>query len=286
MVSDRYVHTILADKPPSVVVLLLSFWFVSLAGCYQTSPDPAPQLTVDTLQRLLHDSDVVVRRTAAEALGKIGNPQVVPELVLALGDDTALVREASVWSLSGLGPLDSAARGRIAGLLVDPSPAVRTAAAQTLASLDMTKELWPAALSQLSHEDPEVRRVVIQAFQSINALEAVGALEPLLYDPASQVRRAAVVTLAETGDSRVVELFRRLLSADPSADVRAEIAYRLQFFSGSEVSEGLSVAAGEDKNDQVRRWAEQSLTGLQVHGSGSTPQPIQQAAPAPSRRYP
>ena len=265
---------------------MLTLSVVSYNGCYQTSPDPAPQLTVDTLQRLLHDPDVVVRRTAAEALGKIGNPQVVPELVLALGDDAALVREASVWSLSGVGPLDSASRGRIAGLLVDPSPVVRAAAAQTLASLDTTKELWPAALSQLSHEDPEVRRVVIQAFQSINAPEAVGALEQLLYDPASQVRRAAVVTLAETGDSRVVELFRRLLSADPSADVRAEIAYRLQFFSGSEVSEGLSVAAGEDKNDQVRRWAEQSLTGLQVHGSGSTPQPIPQAAPAPSRRYP
>lgn len=276
----------LVQRPPAVVLLLLTLSVVSYNGCYQTSPDPAPQLTVDTLQRLLHDPDVVVRRTAAEALGKIGNPQVVPELVLALGDDAALVREASVWSLSGVGPLDSASRGRIAGLLVDPSPVVRAAAAQTLASLDATKELWPAALSQLSHEDPEVRRVVIQALQSINAPEAVGALEQLLYDPASQVRRAVVVTLAETGDSRVVELFRRLLSTDPSADVRAEIAYRLQFFSGSEVSEGLSVAAGEDENEQVRRWAEQSLTGLQVHGSGSAPQPIPRAAPAPSRRYP
>lgn len=276
----------LVQRPPAVVLLLLTLSVGSYNGCYQTSPDPAPQLTVDTLQRLLHDPDVVVRRTAAEALGKIGNPQVVPELVLALGDDAALVREASVWSLSGVGPLDSASRGRIAGLLVDPSPVVRAAAAQTLASLDTTKELWPAALSQLSHEDPEVRRVVIQALQSINAPEAVGALEQLLYDPASQVRRAVVVTLAETGDSRVVELFRRLLSEDPSADVRAEIAYRLQFFSGSEVSEGLSVAAGEDENEQVRRWAEQSLTGLQVHGSGSVPQPIPRAAPAPSRRYP
>jgi len=276
----------LVQRPSSVVFLLLSLWFVSLAGCYQTSPNPAPQDTVDSLLRLLHDPDAVVRRTAAEALGKIGNPQVVPELVLALGDHAPIVREASVWSLGGLGPFNTSTRGRIAELLVDPSPSVRTAAAQTLASLDTTKELWPRALSQLAHANSEVRRVVIQAFQSSDSPEAVRALTELLHDPAPQVRRAAVAALAETGDSSVVELFRNRLTADPSADVRAEIAYRLQFFSGREAAEGLSVAAGEDESVQVRRWAEQSLTGLRGHGSGSEPQPIPQAGPAPSHRYP
>lgn len=274
------------QRPSSVVFLLLSLWFVLLAGCYQTSPDPAPQYTVDSLLRLLHDPDAVVRRTAAEALGKIGNPQVVPELVLALDDHASIVREAAVWSLGGLGPFNTPTRGRIAGLLVDPSPSVRTAAAQTLASLDATKELWPGALSQLAHEDSEVRRVVIQAFQSTDSPEAVRALTELLHDPAPQVRRAAVAALAETGDSSVVKLFRSQLSAEPSAHVRAEIAYRLQFFSGKEAVEELSVAAGEDESVQVRRWAEQSLTGLRDHGSGSVPQPIPQAGPAPSHQYP
>ncbi len=276
----------LVQTPPSVVVLLLSLWCVALAGCYQTSPDPAPQVTVDTLQRLLHDSDAVVRRTAAEALGKIGNPQVVPELILALGDPAAIVREASVWSLRGLGSLQTPTRGRIAELLVDPSPSVRTAAAQTLASLDPTRELWPEALSQLAHEDSEVRRVVIQAFLSSNAPEALRALAELLHDSEPQVRRAAVAALAEIGDSGVAELFRARLTADPSSNVRAEIAYRLQFASGRDAAEALRVAAGEDENAQVRRWAEQSLTGLRGYGSGSEPQPIPQAEPAPSHRYP
>ena len=276
----------LVRKPRSSVLLLLVIWYVSLAGCYQTSPDPAPQVTVETLQRLLRDPDAVVRRTAAEALGKIGDPQVVPDLVQALGDHAAPVREASVWSLSGLGPLNSSIRGRIAGLLVDSSPSVRSAAAQTLASLDVSNELWPDALSQLAHADSEVRRGVALALQSSNSPDAVKGLEALVRDPAPQVRRAAVAAFAETGDSRVVELFRNQLTAEPSATVRAEIAYRLQFFSGSETAERLSIVAAEDENVQVRRWAEHSLRGFLVHGSGSEPQPIPPAGPEPSHRYP
>lgn len=276
----------LVRKPPSVVRLLFIFWLVTLASCYQTSPDPAPQIAVDTLHRLLLDPDAVVRRTAAEALGKIGDPLIVPELVLALGDRAAVVREAAVWSLRSLGPLDRTAMERLAGLLIDPSPSVRTAAAQTLASLDTSKDLWPDALSQLAHENSEVRRVVVQALQSSTSPEAVQAIAALLQDPDSHVRRAAVAALAETGDSRVVEWFRSRLNADPSAQVRAEIAYRLQFFSGKEVAEGLSVAATGDENAQVRRWAERSLTGFPVPYSGSVPQPVPQAGPASSHRYP
>lgn len=273
----------------SRVSLLLSLCFISLVGCYQPSASPSPQRTVESLLRLLHDRDAVARRTAAEALGKIGNPLAVGGLVLALGDQSPIVREASVWSLSGFGPVDTSTRGRIAGLLVDSSPSVRTAAAQTLASFDTTKELWPGALSQLVHDDSEVRRVVIQAFESSDSPELSKVLAEFLRDPAPQVRRAAVVVLAESaesGDPHVVELFRQQLTADPSANVRAEIAYRLQFFSGREAEEGLRLAVSQDESAQVRRWAEQSLMGLREHGSGSGLQPIPPAGPETSHRYP
>ena len=82
-------------------------------------------------------------------------------------------------------------------------------------------------------------------------------------------------------------LIDALKKNDPSrATVRAEIAYRLQFFSGSETAERLSIVAAEDENVQVRRWAEHSLRGFLVHGSGSEPQPIPPAGPEPSHRYP
>lgn len=273
--------------PSSIVFVLLSLCFASLLGCYQPSASPSPQRTVETLLRLLHDGDAVARRTAAEALGKIGNPQAVPGLVVSLGDRSPIVREASVRSLGGVGPLDLGTRVHIAGLLVDPIQSVRSAAAQTLGSLDSTKEIWPLAMSQLAHADPEVRRAVIQGFESIDSPEVVRALVDSLHDPDPQVRRAAVAVLGESGDSKVVELFRERLRAESSANVRGEIAYRLQFFSEGEFEEGLRFVASHDESAQVRRWADQTLRGLRgSHGSGSRPQPIPPAVPEPSHRYP
>jgi HEAT repeat protein len=127
-----------------------------------------------------------------------------------------------------------ATRVRLSELLVDSVQPVRTAAAQTLASLDSVKEPWPLAMSQLAHADPEVRRVVIQAFESIDSPEVVTALVDSLHDPDPHVRRAAVAVLGESGDSKIVELFREQLRAESSSNVRAEIAYRLQFFSEGE----------------------------------------------------
>ncbi|NOS77727.1 MAG: HEAT repeat domain-containing protein, partial [Nitrospira sp.] len=198
----------------SRVSVLLSLCFASLLGCYQSSASPSPQRTVETLLRLLHDRDALARRTAAEALGKIGNPQAVPGLVVSLGDRSPIVREASVRSLGGVGPLDLVTRVHIAELLVDPVQPVRTAAAQTLGSLDSTKEIWPLAILQLAHADPEIRRAVVQAFESIDSPEIVRVLVDSLHDPDPQVRRVAVAVLGESGDSKVAELFREQLMAE------------------------------------------------------------------------
>jgi len=271
----------------SRVFVLLSLCFASLLGCYQPSASPSPQRTVETLLSLLHDRDAVARRSAAEALGKIGNPQAAAGLVVALGDQSSIVREASARSLGGVGPLDMATRVYIAELLGDPVQSVRTAAAQTLASLDSTKNLWPMAMAQLAHADPEVRRAVIQAMDSIDSPEIMRALVDSLHDPDPRVRQAAVAVLGESGDSKVVELFRERLRGESSANVRGEIAYRLQFFSEGESGGVLRFVASHDESAQVRRWANQTLRGLRgARDSGSMPQPILPVEPEPSHRYP
>lgn len=273
--------------PSSRVLVLLSLCFASLLGCYQPAATPSLQRTVESLLRLLHDSDPVSRRTAAEALGKIGSPQAVDSLVVALGDQSPIVREAAVRSLGGVGPLDLGTRVHLAGSLIDPAESVRSAASQTLASLDAVQELWPLAMSQLAHADPEVRRAVIQAFESVESPEVVRALADRLQDPDPYVRRAAVAVLGESGDPKVVELLREQLRVDSSSNVRAEIAYRLQFLSEGEFEEVLRFVASHDESAQVRRWADHTLRGLrEARDSGSRPRPIPPAVPELSHQYP
>lgn len=267
-------------------MILFALWLSSLFGCYQPSAPPSPQTTVDILLRLLHDRDPTVRRTAAEALGKIGHQQAVPGLVAVLGDESSLVREASVRSLKSVGSLDSATRAQIAELLGDGDPLVRTAAAQTLGSLEPTTEPWPLPMSQLSHADPELRRVAIQSLEGLASSAVVRVLAVALQDPDPQVRRAAVAVSAESGDRGLIGLLRRQLIEDTSSSVRAEIAYRQQYVSDTEAEEGLSIVAGHDASAQVRRWAEQSLRGLKGGpGSDSMPQPVPPVGPEPSHRY-
>lgn len=269
-----------------IVVVLLGFCFVSLPGCYQPSAKPSPQVTVETLIRLLVDRDVVIRRTAAEALGKIGHQQAGPSLVVALSDSAAIVREAAVHSLGQLDSLDTITTARMAGLLTDPVPSVRTAASQALASLDSGKELWPLWQSQLAHEDPGVRSAVIHALEGVGSAVVVEEVSGLIADPDSGVRRAAVVALGDSGDVRAVPLLLDRLKSDPSPYVRAEAAYQLQFVSGSADAEVLRFASGDDESSQVRRWADQTSKGMRVHGSDSMPLRVPPAGLGPSHRYP
>jgi HEAT repeat protein len=52
---------------------------------------------------LLSDDDAVSRWKAAEALGRIGDPRAVDELIATLWDDDARVRLKAAWALGRIG---------------------------------------------------------------------------------------------------------------------------------------------------------------------------------------
>lgn len=87
---------------------------------------------MDLLILLLDDRDTLVRRNAAEALGKIGDLKSKPMLLGKLDDPEPLVREAAARGLGGLPGLDPEARSRLIMLLQDDDTSVRQAASQAL----------------------------------------------------------------------------------------------------------------------------------------------------------
>jgi len=103
----------------------------------ETSRDPSAIPGLVNLLRLNRGKDdAKAQLGASEALLKIGAPGV-PQLIQALNDPSAKVREAVVEVLGGMGNPEIA--DRIAGLQADPDPAVRWAVERALTALKVTK---------------------------------------------------------------------------------------------------------------------------------------------------
>jgi HEAT repeat protein len=105
------------------------------SACYALGKiGPAAESAVPALHRCLQSSDEFMRFAAVWALVHI-EPQnepvhrrALPLLIKALADSRAHVRAEAAATLGELGSEARAALGHLRGLLVDPSPEVRTAA--------------------------------------------------------------------------------------------------------------------------------------------------------------
>jgi len=116
----------------SILTFIFLVCFTLTVGCYQDSPSPEPEKALDLLILLLDDRDTLVRRNAAEALGKIGDLKSKPMLLGKLDDPEPLVREAAARSLGWLSGFDPETRSRLTMLLQDDDASVRQAASQAL----------------------------------------------------------------------------------------------------------------------------------------------------------
>ena len=242
--------------------LLLALAAVGLQSCYQDSPSSTPRHAIESLVILLADQDWVVRRTAAEALGKIGDSSKADNLLPVLGDGSPDVREAAARSLGRLEPMGTEKAYRLVDMLKDPSSAVRKAAASSLAVSEVGPEVGSRIVSSLSHDNVEVQAAAVSALLGMELSEGYEELLRAAVKGEAHVRQTAVAALGDWDDERVVAMLLDRLRHDGDAGVRAEAAYRLGFHAEEAVIAGLVEAAEQDASAQVRRWAQQSLAGL------------------------
>ena len=139
---------------------------------------------VPHLMPLLKDPEFDVRKSAAEALGKIGSEEVIPHVIPLLKDSDPSVREFAAGALGEIGSEE--AISNLIELLRDP--------------------------------DPNVRKAAAQALGEIRSEEAVSHLFPLLKDSELDVRRSAAGALGEIGSEQVIPHLIELLK-DPAGDV-------------------------------------------------------------------
>ncbi len=119
------------ESAVNALIGALPFWWMTKAAAEALGEIGKP--AVEPLIRILSDNDERVRRSAADALGEIGDVRAVEPLIKVLGDDSWRVRWPAVEALGKIG--DERAVEPLIKLLEDEDDDVRNAAEEALEKL-------------------------------------------------------------------------------------------------------------------------------------------------------
>ncbi|QNG21347.1 fumarate reductase/succinate dehydrogenase flavoprotein subunit [Rhodococcus triatomae] len=171
--------------------------------------------TRETFLVALADEDHHVRIEAVRALVSL---DVWVDVAGAAEDPDRQVRVAVAHGLATIG---AGGRDAVRSLVTDRDALVRAAALAALASLGCESTDAESAVAALGDSAWQVRQGAARALAVADLVVAVPALAKALEDPHLDVRKAAVMALAERAASpEVREALARALE-DPDADVRA-----------------------------------------------------------------
>ena len=186
----------------------------------------APASTV-FFEAVLYRGNIREKKEAIRELRRLATPAAVQALSLALGDDNAAVRAATLEALEHIGSEDALAA--IASNAMDSDPWVRAEAVNALASGDSRSATQYLALA-INDPDPRVRMAVLESmadvpFGSVPNAQAIRTLNNALTDENPDVRMQAMESLEEIGGDIAFEaLMRARLDQDRRVADEAEAA--------------------------------------------------------------
>ena len=156
----------------------------------------APAATL-YLEAVILEGDSREKRQAIRELRRDGTPDAVRALSLALGDESAGIRDAALEALAAIGGDEAVAA--IASAAVDEDERVRADATFALAMADGASSI--EYLNMALHDDnPMVRSAAIDALGDVGDDRAIVALRQALQDPDRTVRERAVEVINEIND--------------------------------------------------------------------------------------
>ncbi len=165
--------------------------------------------TVSELSNALGSEEPLVRWTAADALGQIGDPSAGQALINALNDPSWTVRVEAVRSLSETE--ETIAVPGLIQALEDSNAVVRETAAATLGQFEDTRAV-PYLIALLSDHDNFVRQAAVNALGEIGDPSASADVIAMLKDQDYAVIWSSVETLGKLKAKEAVSVLQPLLT--------------------------------------------------------------------------
>jgi HEAT repeat protein len=164
--------------------------------------DVARTKVIGALDRALRDPSAGVRSSAAIALADSGGVEALAALLCAIEDDDPFVRQMAIAAVGEM--RDPRSRERLRRALGDERPEVRFQAVIAFVRV-APDEAEEAILAALSDPDPSIRYVAIRVAEEHReggAIAGVSMISALVGDDDADVRIAAAIALARSGDDR------------------------------------------------------------------------------------
>lgn len=226
-----------------------------------------------------------LRMAAANALGALGRPETVPDLVERFDDPDPRVRGRAARACGAID--DARAVEGLSALLGDPKASVRREAAEALGRIG-TRRALESLLALYDDPDKRVRRIAVAGFGAFENDRPVPHLVDAYGDEAPDVRRAAAYAtlellanvpperghgiretvvdhLAGEADETVVDPLVGVLAESSQAAQRRNAAWLLGRVVGEApdpaVTEALVDALG-DEDELTRQFATTSLATI------------------------
>ena len=219
---------------------------------------------VPLLIKRLGDQDELMRKSAADALGMIGDPRAIEPLAAILKDRSPGVRCIATRALGNID--DPRAVEPLIALLKEPYDLEGWMVPEAIEALGKLKsplavEPLIAALEDKSADDEYVRARAAEALGKINDYRAVPALFVALGDRNRYVHRRSWAALMGMTDPRSAPHFIAALKST-NWEARSVAAHVLGGLGDHSAIEPLKQRL-KDKDENVRRAAKQALERLQ-----------------------
>ncbi len=250
---------------------------------------------VDTLRPLSEAQEPEIRAASARSFGEMGGDDVKGDVLRLAADKAVEVQRAVAHALRSFPGPESVKF--LLGYMDEKDPVVLAHAAESLGMLKEKEALNPV-IARLNHDDVRVRRAAtgalieiggtldkrgpllsffserlfdadadvrlkaVEGLRLVKDPRTVTAMAALIQDPVSEVRRATLMAMADSGHASAVDAISGALDNDDAATRRAAID-ALGALGEKQAVPVLEAYAAREKNEELAGRAREVIAKLQ-----------------------